>query len=259
MNLRDDLTGLLIDIDGTLLSDERAIPGADRALARVRAARLPFRLLTNTSRRSRGAIAEVLRGVGLHVEPREILTPAALARRRILESGRIGAHLLLPEEARIDLAGVRDENERPDWVVVGDLGDRFTPERLNTAFRLIRQGASFLALHRNRFWHDGDRGWVLDVGPYVAALEYATGIEAELMGKPSPALFRLALDDLGLQAAGVLMVGDDREADIAGGHAAGLRTALVRTGRAAESRPVPGSDPDLVLASIADLLADRPA
>ena len=144
-------------------------------------------------------------------------------------------------------------------MVVGDLGDRFTPERLNTAFRLIRQGASFLALHRNRFWHDGDRGWVLDVGPYVAALEYATGIEAELMGKPSPALFRLALDDLGLQAAGVLMVGDDREADIAGGHAAGLRTALVRTGRAAESRPVPGSDPDLVLASIADLLADRPA
>ena len=98
---------------------------------------------------------------------------------------------------------------------------------------------------------------MLDAGPYVAALEYATGVEAELMGKPSPALFRLALDDLGLQAADVLMVGDDREADIAGGCAAGLRTALVRTGRAEVSRPVPGADPDLVLESIADLLTDR--
>lgn len=257
MSTPSDPTGLLIDIDGTLLSDERAIPGADAALARIRAAHLPFRLLTNTSRRSRGTIAEVLRGAGLHVEPDEILTPAALARRRIMDSGRMGAHLLLPEEARIDLAGVREENERPDWVVVGDLGDGFTHARLNTAFRLIRQGASFLALHRNRFWHDGDRGWVLDAGPYVAALEYATGIDAELMGKPSPDLFRLALDDLGLMPAGVLMVGDDREADIAGGRAAGLMTALVRTGRAAESVPSSGADPDIIFESIADLLADR--
>ncbi len=259
MSRFENVRGVLLDIDGTLLADAVAIPGAADAIARLRAARLPFRLFTNTSRRSRRAIADVLRAAGLSVDPDEILTPAALARRRIAGSGRTRALLLVPDEARADLDGVTAAAERPDWVVVGDLGDGFTHGRLSGAFRAIRDGAGFLALHKNRFWHDGARGWVLDAGAYVAALEYATGIEAELLGKPAPAFFRLALEDLGLQAGEVLMVGDDRRADIAGGRAAGCRTALVRTGRSEATRDGPGAEPDAVLDSIADLSLDEPA
>jgi HAD superfamily hydrolase (TIGR01458 family) len=254
---REEIRGLLLDIDGTLLEDDRAIPGAADAIDRLRGAGIPFRLLTNTSRRSRRTIARVLQEAGIKAEADEILTPAALARRRITDSGRLRARLLIPAEARSDLPGVLEE-EPPDWLVLGDLGPDFTYERLNAAFRSIREGASFLALHKNRFWYAGDRGWVLDAGAYVAALEYATGVQADVVGKPAPAFFHLALAELGLPPAQVLVVGDDRQADIEGGSAAGCRTALVRTGRFVElAAPGTREIADMLLASIADLEIGR--
>lgn len=247
-------TGCLLDIDGTLLIDDAAVPGAAAALQRLRGSRRPFRLITNTTRRSRAATARILRDAGFDIEAATILTPAVLARRRILASGRTRTTFLLPQEAIADLTGVQAVNERADWVVVGDCGAGFTWERLNLAFRLLRAGASLLALQKNRFWHDGERGCVLDAGPFVHALEYATGVEAEVLGKPSSAFFRLALEDLGLPAGEVLMVGDDPEADVGGGRGAGCLTVLVRTGRYRDGDDLPaGLRPDAVVDSVADL------
>ena len=252
----DGVRGALLDIDGTLLRNDRAIPGAPEALQRLRQRGVPFRLATNTTRRPRSATGAVLRQAGLAVEDREILAPCTLARRRILASGRTRAALLVPPEAREDFEGVAEDTTRPEWVVLGDLGSGFTWERLNQAFWWIRDGAALLALHKNRFWDPGTGRPVLDAGPFVAALEHATGTAAELVGKPAPAFFTLALEDLGLSAGDVLVVGDDLEADHAGGAAAGCRTAIVLTGTtesgALERR---GPPPDLVMDSVADLLA----
>jgi len=249
----EGVRGLLLDIDGTLLVDDRPIAGAAETLMRLRAAGLPVRLMTNTSRRSRAAIARALRSAGLEVAVPEILTPAILARRMILDSDRKRALILIPPEARTDFDGV-DEGDRPDWVVVGDLGRGFTWEVLNGAFRALREGASLVALHKNRFWFAGEDGWVLDAGAFVAALEYATGMEAIVVGKPAAPFFQLALQDLRLPAEDVLVVGDDLETDIAGGAAAGCRTALVRTGKGAGAPSPPGGPrPDSILESIADL------
>jgi hypothetical protein len=176
------IRGVLIDVDGTLLDGDRAIAGAAQALDRLRG--------------------------------------RALARRRILESGRTHAVLLVPPAARVDFEGVVEDGARPDWVVVGDLGRGFTWERLNQAFHWIRGGATLLALHKNRSWDNGMDGVVLDAGPFVAALEYATGATAELVGKPARAFFDLALADLGVPAREALVVGDDLEADCEGGAAA---------------------------------------
>lgn len=248
--------GYLIDIDGTLLADDLPIRGAAETMARLRDAGLPFRLLTNTTRRPRRAIAAVLEAAGLGVTVPEILTPALLARRLILDSERKGAVLLVPSEVFVDFTGVRHDAERPSWVVLGDLGRGFTWERLNGAFRFLRDGATLLALHKNRSWFAGKDGLVLDAGAFVAALEYATGCRAIVVGKPSAEFFRLALEDLGLPAREVVVVGDDPETDIAGGAAAGCRTALVRTGKAIEGRPASRGKkrPDRVIDSIADLL-----
>ncbi len=245
--------GLLLDVDGTLVVHDEAIPGGAEAIAAFRRAGLPFLLLTNTTRRSRQATAERLRAGGLEVEAGAIVTPARLARRRILDSGRPRAGLLLTEEARVDLEGVVMDEKAPDWVVVGDLGSGFTFERMNTAFRWVRAGGALLALHRNPWWDSGDlEGPVLDAGAYVAALEYATGRTAELLGKPSVSFFRLALAELGLPAEAVLVVGDDLAADVGGGAAVGCRTALVRTGKDRTVTPE-APRPDLVLDSITDL------
>lgn len=250
------IRGLLIDIDGTLLVHDRPVPGAAEALARCAAKGLRYRLVTNTTRRSRAATASVLQAAGFDVTPEAVLQPAVLARRMILDSGRPRAGLLVPEEARIDLEGVEPEERSPDWVVLADIGHDFTYDRLNTALRWLRNGARLLALHKNPCWHPTpEQGFVLDAGAYVAALEYASGTTATIVGKPSPAFFELALADLRLPAPQVMVIGDDLTADALGGHAAGCQTALVLTGSfQATSSELATFTPDLVLPSFAGVL-----
>lgn len=246
--------GLLIDVDGTLLAADRALPGAAAALEALRTAGLALRLTTNTTRRPRSAVAAVLRREGFRVEDAEVIVPSILARRKILDSGRLRAGLLVAEDTLEDFEGVEREEERPDWVVLGDLGEGFDYPRLNRAFRWLEGGADFLALQKNRAWKPDGHALALDAGPFVAALEYASGVEAEVVGKPSRAFFELAIGELGLPAEAVLVVGDDAETDGRGGTGAGCLTAVVRTGKfSPEALGRAGFEPDLLLDSVADL------
>jgi HAD superfamily hydrolase (TIGR01458 family) len=147
-----------------------------------------------------------------------------------------------------DLLEIDFTDDHPDYVLVGDLGKGFTYERLNPAFRHLMEGAKLLALQKNRFWQT-DVGLSLDAGPFVAALEYASGKNASVVGKPERDFFRLALEYLGLEAHEVAMVGDDAEADVMGARRAGLVGIQVRTGK--WQADVDGAD--LVVDSIADL------
>jgi HAD superfamily hydrolase (TIGR01458 family) len=243
--------GLLVDIDGTLLDGgDAALPGAAAALARLAARGLALRLLTNTSRQGRADVGVRLRAAGIDLDDASILTPALLARRLILEAGPARAALFVTPEARADLEGIEDRRDRPAWVVLGDLGDGFTHPVLSEAFRLVRDGARLVALHRNPWWSPAGGVPMLDVGAYTAALERATGREALLVGKPSRAFFELALGSIGLPAERVVVVGDDAEADGQGGLLAGCRVVLVRTGRWDGGDPPPGA---VAIDSIADL------
>jgi HAD superfamily hydrolase (TIGR01458 family) len=246
------LRGALVDVDGTLLHGERPIPGAAAVLDRLSGAGIAWRLITNTTRRSRAEVAGALAAAGVEVAPASILAPAALARRRIVESGRRRAALLVPPSALCDFEGVTADERAPDWIVLGDLGRAFDWERLNHAFRCLLDGARLLALHRNRYWSAGEEGLCLDAGAFVAALEYAAGVTAEVVGKPARAFFELALGELGLPAADVLVVGDDVINEGRGAHEVGCRTAIVRTGKFREA-DLDRFRPDLLLDSIADL------
>lgn len=252
------IRGVLIDVDGTLLAGDAAIPGAAEALRHLRDRGIPFRLATNTTRRPRAAISAALGRAGLDAAPGEIVIPSSLANLRIERSGRRRAALLIPEQAWVDLPGVVRVDSSPDWVVVGDLGRGFTFDLLNQAFRWLGSGTpagtGLIALHKNRFWQPGDGGVVLDAGPFVAALEYASGVEAEIVGKPSPAFFELALADLALPAGDVLCIGDSLPNDCLGAAAAGCRTALVKTGIYDEETLARQAFlPDFILDSIAEL------
>ena len=154
----EGIRAVLLDVDGTLLRGDRAIPGAGETLERLRRRGVAYRLVTNTTRRPRAAVAEVLRRAGIDVAEDEVLTPAVLARQRILESGRPSAAVLVREATVADFAGVRIDESDPQWVVIGDLGSGFTWERMNQAFLWLMNGAALLALHRNRYWHAGERG-----------------------------------------------------------------------------------------------------
>lgn len=245
--------GLLIDLDGTVWVDRVLIDGAAEAIAALRNAGVPFRFLTNTTRKPREALARELTALGLGTATDEVLTATSSAAAWLRGRGVKSVSALVAEAALVDLEGLTIEHETPDAVLVGDLGEAWTFPILDRAFRAVLDGAELVAVQKNRYWKTGGR-LSLDAGPFVAALEYATRTTAHLVGKPSPELFHTAAAELGLAAASVTMVGDDLEADIRGARTAGLRAIGVRTGkyRPADEETL-AATADEVLDSLADL------
>jgi len=252
--------GYLLDLDGTLYTGDAAVPGAADTLARLRASGVPFRLVTNTTSRSRRMLVERLAGYGFAVAAEEIVT-ATLAGVELL---RAGGHArvapFVPAGALEDLAGLAlsgGTSGRPraaaDAVVVGDLGERWTFGLLQEAFEQLMAGAALVALSRDRYFRHGER-LALDAGPFVAALEYAAGTTATVAGKPSAAFFGAAVGSLGLAPDQVAMVGDDLWSDVDGAQRAGLQGWLVRTGKFREDVLRRSAiTPDRILSSVADV------
>jgi HAD superfamily hydrolase (TIGR01458 family) len=244
---------LLLDLDGVLYVEADPVPGAREAVDRLRRSGLALRFVTNTTSRSRGATLAKLHGLDFDVAEHELVTPAALAVRWCRERGLHRVVLLMDDEVKADFAELEEDRERPQAVVVGDLGDRFDYATLNDAFRMLMDGAELIALQKNRYWLRDD-GLSLDVGPFVAALEYASGRDAYVVGKPAPAFFEEVLGGLGLEPAAVAMVGDDVETDVGGALAAGLAAILVRTGKFREDAvSASGVEPGAIVDSIADV------
>lgn len=247
------IRGFLIDLDGVIYVENQLIPGAKTAIDFLRSENIPHRFLTNTTIRSRALLAEKLTRFGIATRPEEVFSTCAVAAHWAKNQGMRKLHLLLPTEPQTDFSEFELADENPDAVIIGDLGSGFTFDILNRAFQLVKAGAPLVALQKNRFWQTLD-GISLDVGAFVAALEYAAEVRATLIGKPSVAYFQAALDDMGLAATDVAMIGDDIETDIRGGADAGLRTILVRTGKyAADDAARTAVAPDWILNSIADL------
>lgn len=238
--------GLLVDLDGTLYVGNEPVEGAREAVDRLKSSGLALRYVTNTTRKPRREVSEHLRSLGFGVEEAEIFTPARAAVGLIQDRS---CYPLVDESLLEDLGGVTLTEDSPDYVLVGDLGEDFTYDRLNAAFRRLADGAELIALQKNRYWRTQE-GLSLDAGPFVAALEYASGKSATVVGKPERDFFRLALEDMGLEPHEVAMVGDDAEADVAGAQAAGLRGIQVETGK---YRPGMEGTPDLILDSVAGL------
>jgi HAD superfamily hydrolase (TIGR01458 family) len=143
---------------------------------------------------------------------------------------------------------------KPQALLVGDLGERWTYSLMQEAFEYLMSGAALIALSRDRYWLHGGR-LALDAGPFVAGLEFASGKSAVVAGKPSPVFFAAALRSLDLEAPdSAAMVGDDVWSDIQGAQRAGLQGWLVRTGKYRQATLAEsGVRPDRILDSVAAL------
>jgi HAD superfamily hydrolase (TIGR01458 family) len=222
--------GCLIDLDGTVILDDKAIPGAVKAIAALRQEGIPFRFATNITRVSRATLADRLTAQGLPVHKDEILSAPSVAARWLRNQGAQRVQLLLQRTTLEEFEGFGIVDESPEYVLVGDLGSEWTFAALNQAFRNVLSGAQLVAVHRNPYW------WVegkpnLDAGAFVASLEYATGKTATLIGKPSPGFFEVAAQELGLPPDRIAMIGDDPQADVLGSKAAGMKPVALRTGK----------------------------
>jgi HAD superfamily hydrolase (TIGR01458 family) len=247
------IRGILLDLEGVLYQDGKAIQGAVAAVERLRADGLRLRFLTNTTTQPRRVIVERLDAMGFRVAAPQVFSPPVAARAWLRQAGVRKIHLAAPPPLAEEFDEFELVDRAPDAVILGDLHKDFTWDRLNGLFRFLMDGARLVALHRNRYCRrDGEIG--LDVGPFAAALEYAAGRPAEVVGKPHKAFFDLALKDLAVPAHQALMVGDDLEADIGGAKAAGLRAVQPRTGKyRPEDDDQAAIRPDARIATIADL------
>jgi HAD superfamily hydrolase (TIGR01458 family) len=250
-----EVRGLLLDIDGTLRAENEAIVGAGDVVWQLRSTGLPLRFLTNTSRSARARVVDVLSSNGIGADLDEVYTASVAASMWLRDQGVRRAAVCVPTQALVDFPGELIDEEHPEIVLVGDLGNEWTFTRLNQVFRWLLSGAELVAIHRNRYWRT-EHGLTLDAGPFVAALEYATGQVAKTIGKPNPEFFETAARSMGLETSDVVMVGDDLSTDVAGAHAAGARAVLVRTGKfREEDLAVSRTPPDYVIDSIRDLPA----
>ncbi len=246
---------VLLDIDGVLVVSWSPVAGAVEALVAIREAGLPVRFLTNTSSRSREAIAARLREVGFAVEDDELLT-AGVATAEYVAAHHPGARCWSLNEgpsddfADLTLVGPSDA---PDVVMIGSAGPSFEWETINLATRAVLDGAALVAMHGSTTWRT-DEGICVDGGAYVAALERATGRTATVIGKPGAAMFQAAFDQLGAAPEDCVMVGDDLMSDVLAAQALGARGVLVRTGKfRADELDGSGDQPTAVLDSAADL------
>jgi HAD superfamily hydrolase (TIGR01458 family) len=228
----ENIRGFLIDLDGVLYVGNRAIGGARDAIGFLKENGYPFRCVSNTTRKSRKSIATHLSSLGFDIAEDYIFTPPLAAVSHMKNTGRTRFYLLATGDVDKDFAelGCSAPDSKPDWVIIGDAGNEITYGSLNTAFRFLMGGAELIALENDRYWMAAD-GLSLSAGPIVKALEYASGKTAMVMGKPSPAFFSLALQDMHLSPEQVVMIGDDITTDIGGAYHAGMKGILVRTGK----------------------------
>ena len=244
-----DIKGLLFDIGGVLYVSNTPIAGAIKTIESLRFT-FPIRFLTNTTRRTPVSIMHKLIEMGFLVKQEELFT-ALDASKAYVKAHDGSVYTVMTEEAAAFFDELRSDT--PDYVVVGDAYTNFEYHRLNDAFRHLLGGSKLIAAAKNRYFKDEDNILSLDAGGFIQTLEFAAETEAKIIGKPSKDFFHLAVDSMGLKPEEVLMVGDDIISDIKGAQDAGLKTALVKTGKFQNSDLDRDIQPDLILEDVTEL------
>jgi 5'-nucleotidase len=255
---RGPIRNWLMDMDGVLVSEENAIPGAAEFIARLRETDTPFLLLTNNSIWTRRDLAARLRAGGLDV-PEESIWTSALATAKFLEDQRPGGTAFVIGESGLTTAlhsaGYTINERDPDYVVLGETRT-YSFERISQAIRLIIRGATFIATNPDPTGPAPD-GPLPATGSVAALISRATGRDPYFVGKPNPLMMRTALNSLDAHSEETAMIGDRMDTDIVSGLEAGLETILVLTGvTTREETEVFPYRPSRIVESVAELIPE---
>lgn len=249
------IKGILFDLDGVLYVGSRAIEGAAEAVGKIRASGMPCRFVTNTSTLSLASLQQKINALGFSISADEIISAPQATILYLKHQHNPVCRLLLADDVKKDFKELRQSDTDANYIVIGDIGDAWSYALLNEVFNCLMHGAKLIAIHKNRFWQT-ELGLQMDIGGFIDGLEYASGVKAMIIGKPSLDFFKIALDDMGLNPDEVAIIGDDIDVDVGGGQQAGLKGILVKTGKYRQSYAEASTiKPDLLIDSIADLPA----
>jgi NagD protein len=227
----DELEHYLIDMDGVLVHEEHALPGAQEFIRALRDAGKGFLVLTNNSIYTPRDLAARLAGSGIEIPPESLWT-SALATAQFLDSQRPNGTAHVVGEAGLTTAlheaGYTLTERDPDYVVLGETRT-YSFEAITRAIRLIRAGAKFIATNPDATGPSAE-GVLPATGAVAALVSHATGATPYFVGKPNPLMMRSGLNVLGAHSETTAMIGDRMDTDVVAGLEAGLHTILVLSG-----------------------------
>jgi NagD protein len=251
-----EIVSWLTDMDGVLIREGVALPGAAEFLAALRQRGLPFLVLTNNSIYTPRDLRARLAVSGLDV-PEESIWTSALATAQFLNDQHPGGSAYVIGEAGLTTAlhniGYVLTDAAPDYVVLGETRT-YSFEAITKAIRLVEAGSRFIATNPDPTGPSPD-GPLPATGSVAAMISRATRRDPYYIGKPNPMMFRSALNQIDAHSESTAMVGDRMDTDIVAGIEAGLLTYLVLTGstRRDEVNAFPFR-PNHVIDSVADLI-----
>lgn len=248
------IDAFLLDLDGTLMVDNQPLPGAAESLLHLKERGCLIRICTNTTTKSRVSLSRQLQKIGLPIEPSEIFSASAAAVEFLRQEKFRSCFKLLSDDVKADFAEFRHSDTSPECIIIGDVGETWDYALMSKLFAFAMDGVQLIAMHKGRYWLTGGR-LKLDIGAFISGIEYAAGIEARVIGKPSPEFYQMALRSVGHSAGETCMIGDDLINDVQGAQSCGIKGILVQTGKCRPDRQAgAGTKPDLVLESIASLI-----
>ena len=226
------ITSLIIDMDGVLYRGQERLPGAREFLAHLVEGEVTFILATNNSTLTPQQYVGKLAAMDIAVTEDHILTSGQASALYLAQVAGRGTKVYAIGEdglfAALKEQGFQLTEEKAQYVVVG-LDRQVTWDRLRIATLAIRAGATFIGTNPDTTLPT-EEGLVPGTGAILAALEAATGVSPQVIGKPQPTLLELAMDRMGVDRNGTAIVGDRLETDILGGKNAGITTVLVLGG-----------------------------
>ncbi len=250
--------GWLFDLDGTIYLGERLIPGADAAIAALRAAGRRVAFLSNKPLQTRAEYAAKLTRLGVPAAPADVINSSLVLARYLRDRDPGAPVFVIGEPPMLDEMRAHGFEVRPDervrWVVIA-FDRTFDYAKLNVALQAVKQGARLIATNPDRTC-PVEGGEIPDCAGMIAAVEAVTDKKVEaIVGKPSPIILEVALAALGVPARDAAIVGDRIETDIVMGRRLGLGTVLVLSGvtRADDPR-IAAAAPDHVVRSVRDLV-----
>ncbi|CAH1783937.1 unnamed protein product [Owenia fusiformis] len=248
------IKGVLLDITGVLYNSGHVptpIPGSIEAVKRLKAEGIPLRFCTNETQTTRAELVKKLCKLGFELEANEVFPPAP-AMCHILRQRSLRPHLLVHPALLPDFQEI-DQSD-PNCVVLGDAADVFSYENLNKAFQVLisLEKPVLFSMGGGKYYKEND-SLVLDVGCYMKALEFATGVKGEICGKPDANFFNGALADMFVRPEDAIMIGDDIVNDVGGAQACGMMGLQVRTGK---FRPSDENHPTVTPDGYVDNLAE---
>ena len=247
------ITPVLIDFDGVIRLGEKPAPDAGKFLQYLTEKKIPAHIISNSTLRTGEETLTFLSENNINFNV-PAMTAVDATLHLVKEHYSKVSVYCIPSIKKLFKDFIDDEN--PEAVVVGDIGNTWNYELMNDIFRRVKGGIPLIAMHHNRFWYPDGKNLSLDAGAFIKAIEYGAERESILIGKPSPLYFRSALSLLGFSADDeFFMIGDDLENDIVAAQKIGGRGALIYTGKT--GFPLSGNQnfkPDLEINSLTEMI-----